>query len=145
MTNFNLVQIKMEFDFSQVNDRIMSVCLCYNNRETILSPSCPGTYSMSVDIQLPAQIKLNFSGKNNQVDTILDKHQNIVKDLYIQVKKIYIDNIESKANLDKMLCFTTASNEKIITSYIGFNSSMILDLTENNAFEQLMTWSRLYS
>jgi hypothetical protein len=95
--------------------------------------------SYSTDIHLPAIVRLKFSGKTKH-DTIMDKDNKIIEDMYVKILAIRLDKIDlNEKFIHQKIQIVTDSKDTHNTSYIGFNGTVTLDLAESNAFSQVLT------
>lgn len=140
-TNFNSVRMRFEFEFTRVNERMMVIDI--PEYGLLVNPSSPGSYTAEFDLIIPASIKMIFSGKNQNLDTILDSDGNIVQDLCVQLNKIWLDGLPVNVHASKISKFTRESGESQATNYIGFNGELVMHLDHDNAFDQIMSWNRL--
>jgi hypothetical protein len=76
-------------------------------------------------------LKLIFSNKNQDIDTLIDSAGHILKDKAIRLDYIVIDNIKIYNELF-LVPFVTASGRVIEKSlYFGFNGTYEVDITPN--------------
>jgi len=95
--------------------------------------------SYSTNLHLPAIIKLKFSGKTVH-DTVTDKDNKIIEDMYVKVLAIRLDKFElNEKFIHQKINIVADSNETHTTSYIGFNGTITLNLAESNVFSQVLT------
>jgi len=142
MTDLRLINIKLRFEFSELNDRIMNVDIKAGGTELRLAPDRAGFYDIDLDMLLPQRLLMCFSGKDNRVDTLLDQEGRIVADLFVRLDQIVLDNVPVKIDTNKLLVVETESGEKHRTHYVGFNGHAVLDFAETNVFDQIMVWNR---
>jgi hypothetical protein len=141
--NFNSVRVRIEFDFTSVNDRIMAIEISDQDLLITPPPDSPGIRTIEFDLIIPSEIKMIFSGKNQDLDTILDGNNNIVQDLCVKFNKIWLDGIPVNVHPSKMVKFLPDSGESISTNYIGFNGELTIAIDQTNTFDQIMSWNRL--
>lgn len=142
--NFNYVRLSIEFEFSKVNDKIMTVDVVYKDRHVKLHPNEPGVYSLELDIDIPNTVRFSFSGKDNRTDTIIVDNK-IVDDLCVKIKNISLEGFKvDKPILHLLPKLITESGSTIVSNYIGFNGFIDIEILENNIFDQLMAWHRQY-
>jgi hypothetical protein len=143
LPNFNSAKIKFKFEFSDVNGKVMNVCIKNNDTVCDLHPTESGPQYAELDIMLPTMITLIFDGKDNSTDTIIDGNNTIVKDLYVKMSDIWLDNILMPNEVVCKICsLVTVHNDTIDSNYIGFNGHINLDLDNNTVFEQVLSWKR---
>jgi hypothetical protein len=146
MKNIKLNDIcfKIEFEFSKINGKTMTVDIVHNNTCTQLHPENSGIYYFEATAVLPNTTKLIFSGKNNNTDTII-KDDKIIDDLYVKITNIWLDNIEiNHLVLCKCITLETDQHTTINSNYIGFNGCVNLHFDQQNIFDQYMSWERKY-
>lgn len=89
-----LSKLEIEFDFVAVNNRTMSLDIVYNNSIVWTRKSLPEDNIRCVlEIVFPAKISLIFTGRTGQT-TLIDEHQNIIKNMSINIKKMHVDGLE---------------------------------------------------
>jgi hypothetical protein len=132
--------ISFKFEFFRIHDRYMSVVV----GDDIIVPDENNHASYSIATILPSEIKLQFLGKNQNTDTIVDQQGNILQDLYVKIVSINLDQILLPDwIMQKNLYYLTEANQLVNSSYIGFNSSMTINLTEENVFYQYQKFKKI--
>ena len=81
--------ISFKFEFFRIHDRYMSVVV----GDDIIVPDENNHASYSIATILPSEIKLQFLGKNQNTDTIVDQQGNILQDLNVKIVSINLDQI----------------------------------------------------
>ena len=143
LPNFNSAKIKFKFEFSDFNGKVMNACIKNNDIVCALHPTESGPQYVELDITLPTAITLVFDGKDNSTDTSVDSNNSIVKDLYVKISNIWLDNILISDNIVCKICnLVTVNNGVINNNYVGFNGHINLDLNNNTVFEQVLSWKR---
>jgi hypothetical protein len=133
LNNFNL---EIDFEFGLIDGRFMTLIA----NQLVVDPSSP---SCSIPVTLPGQVKLIFSGKNNSRDTKINEQGQIIADMYIKILAIRVDKmLLSDWIMHKKLTLIKPDGQTLITSYIGFNGEMIIDMPESNAFAQYQKFCR---
>ena len=104
-----------------------------NNLETFDSlPS--GLFYYRANIQFPSKLTITVSGKTIE-DTLIDINNNIIKDTYIKLVDIEIDNLSCEENyVYKYIKLNTTDGQVLTTNYWGFNGIVELDFFEKNSF-----------
>lgn len=124
----------MKLKFGLVRDEQMNMTLTYDNKSYQIEHTNP---MVSIPIMLPANIRIDFFGKDPNLDTIV-KDNKIVEDKYIQITKITLDDIPFDGKyLHQCLTINTNAGDNITTSYIGFNGVMNINLNKDTVFEQI--------
>lgn len=142
---FQQAEIKIEFEFSKVNDKTMCVDLIATTDTCRMWPEQSGRYCITTSLILPCAIDLIFSNKNNDCDTILIGDQ-IVEDLFVKITNLWLDGIAVPESVIQKLSILRLDNGKcILSNYIGFNGVIRIELTEQCVFDQVMVWRRLFA
>lgn len=136
MTKFSKCKLEIDFEFGGCRDRYFSLQVDDGYWQTMVSKD---DSSYSTDIHLPAIVRLKFSGKTKH-DTIMDKDNKIIEDMYVKILAIRLDKIDlNEKFIHQKIQIVTDSKDTHNTSYIGFNGTVTLDLAESNAFSQVLT------
>ena len=134
MTKFN--QCKLEF--GSCNSKYFTVVVFDNKSVKTITPT---DNFYCTDIELPTQVKMAFSGKNDG-DTLVDENNNIVEDMYVKIAGIWLDKFPlSEKYMHQQIQIVTTSGETHTTSYIGFNGTVVLEYSEDNVFSQVLSLS----
>ena len=136
MTKFSKCTLEIDFEFGSCRNRYFSLYVDDSNSLTKVSKD---DSSYSTNLHLPAIIKLKFSGKTVH-DTVTDKDNKIIEDMYVKVLAIRLDKFElNEKFIHQKINIVADSNETHTTSYIGFNGTITLNLAESNVFSQVLT------
>ena len=139
MLNLQACKIKFEFEFGSIDNRFMQVTVINRDQTNLVTPNDSNIGIVEIDIELPTQIILTFTGKNPDTDTLADENGNITKDIYVKIVSILLDGFElNDTYLHQKIKLLTETNQEIITSYIGFNGSIQMDLSESSVFSQYL-------
>jgi hypothetical protein len=93
MTIWAKAKLSIEFETESVHDKTMNLCILHNNQIVQESRAMPdGISTWTHDIELPTTITLITSGRT-QSSTIVDEHNNIVKNMSINIKNIFLDGL----------------------------------------------------
>ena len=84
-------------------------------------------------INWPSTLKIVLSNKNLLHDTMVDADGKIIADKYIQLTRVVVDRIETTVEYINSVVLNTDDN-KITTTYWGFNGFVELDFTQENSF-----------
>jgi len=129
---FNQSLVKLQFKFVEINNEYMNLNIIYNDKTITVNPL--QNQSVELQIKFPSEIILDISGKNMNHDTIIDKDGSIIKDKYIELTKVVIDNVAvPKLYLKKWPELNGNKN-----SYFGFNGQAKLKFLEKNSFAFLL-------
>ena len=136
MTKFSTCKLEIDFEFGGCRNRYFSLQVDDGYWQTMVSKD---DSSYSNDIHLPAIVRLHFSGKTKH-DTIMDKDNKIIEDMYVKILAIRLDKIDlNEKFIHQNIQIVTDSKDTHNTSYIGFNGTVTLDLAESNVFSQVLT------
>jgi hypothetical protein len=128
------IDITFNFEFGAINDQCMIVNIFVDSHDILLN-GLDHTEIKLDSIKIPNTIKIKFSGKNSETDTILDSDGSVLKDKYVKITKIKIDQLSVPSwVIEKKLMLTTEDHRQIHTSYVGFNGEMIIDIPSSNVF-----------
>jgi len=138
MTDFSNCIVGFVFEFGKIQNRSMAVEITVNGEKKItVVPHDKSIIDVEVELNLPCVLELNFFGKNNNTDTIVDESGKIISDMYVKIQSISIDGFPCGPKfLHQTLALTTMSGERHVTSYIGFNGVMKIELLEDNVISQ---------
>jgi hypothetical protein len=139
----NHCKLEIFFKFAEIDGKYMGVTVEYNARQSTIIPDDNTVYCYSQDIELPAQIDLEFFGKNKNQDTKIDEHGNIVQDKHVIIKEIKLDNISIDPLFIKRHLALTHDSGINYSNYIGFNGNMIIQFEKNNVFSQVLHFNYL--
>jgi hypothetical protein len=127
------IDIKFMLEFGELNGRSMFVEADTDYIKAFANINSPNLNIFKV--QLPTKLKIKFSGKRLGKDTQIDDNGNIIKDMYVKITGIQLDNLVIPDwIIQKKLSYITEAGELIRTSYIGFNGVMDFSIPENNIF-----------
>lgn len=110
--------------------------LAFNNAGVIESFEnlVDGEFVYETVINFPADFKILIDGKG-PFDTQVDTDGKIVKDKYIKILNIEVDGLACRPHyVHQNITLHTADDQKIVTSYWGFNGTVTLDFSESNSF-----------
>jgi hypothetical protein len=136
MNNCNL---QILFQFAEVWNSYMTVKV----DDSEITPTDGEVYCYEKTITLPTKITLEFSGKNNNGDTIIDEAGNIVKDKCVIIKEIRLDNMPVEPLYLERRLKLEYGEQINYSNYIGFNGKMTIQFDKPDVFRQLMEWKRL--
>lgn len=132
--------ISIEFEFFPLRNKNMSVSAELNDEIDVIEAEnhfTTTTKTYTKKITLPQKIKLKFNGKNNKIDTIVNKDGEIIADKHVKIKSIKLDVFEcSEIFLKQKLNLITNDKKSLQTNYIGFDGIMEIDLLEDSVFKQ---------
>ena len=134
MTNFNTCSLDIVFKYLQCNNKLMQVQV----EDTVLKP-VDGYATYTSTIELPTQVKIKISGKNNKYDTKIDSNGNIYEDLAVIIESISLDKFKLEEQyLSQKISILTETGDTHTTSYYGFNGTVNIDFLEDNVFTQVL-------
>ena len=135
------ILLEIEFEFEEVNNKLMQVKLYYNNNSIDVTPS-QNRAKVSIYVDLPTEVKLEFYGKDEQKDTIIDQHGNIIKNLHVKVSKIGLDNFYMPIGyLETSMTLVDSQQRHHQTNFVGFNGVMAVPLDQPTVFRQVAVWN----
>ena len=142
MTKINECCIEFEFEFSYVNNKLMQVRLVNNQNIVLVNPQyADGRYwaTAKINVEFPTTVKLEFKGKDPDIDTILDDNSNILEDLCVKITAVKLDGFALRENfLHQGLTIHTLDNQYWTTNYIGFNGTITINFKKSNTFSQYL-------
>lgn len=143
--NYNHCKFSIKFLFNDIDGDTMSVKVNINDEQEIII-SNQKSYVFSKEIILPSLIQLNFFGKNQKIDTIVDENNTIVKDKSVIIESMSLDQIDiDPGHMHALIRLHTQDNTTVHSNYIGFNGHVDLDLTQTNVFFQIAEFQSQYS
>ena len=123
-------RLDIEFEFGSIDGRYMTVQV----DGQLINPVDP---TVSLNIQLPTTVRIDYSGKDSQNDTKLDDTGSIVADLYAKIKSMRLDGFPmSQQYLYQKLRMHTQTGDSFTTCYAGFNGYMEVVLDQPTVFAQ---------
>ena len=140
MTIWNKAKLSIEFETESVYGKTMNLCILHNNQIVQKSYAMPeGVSTWSYDIVLPTTISLITSGRG-QVSTIVDEHNNIVKNMSIKIKNIFLDGLPAHHVWpeDSVIAECDDSDEVLIGSTICANATIELEFNEESVFKWVL-------
>lgn len=124
--------IKLDFHVGKVEDKSMTLVVVHENTKKIYS-KLNEKFSLQMDIKFPTQLKLILLGKKN-TDTVFDENQNIIKDKFIRLDRLDVDNLTcNQFYLKNKIKLTTVDNQTIHDNYWGSNGEVVLDFNQPNS------------
>ena len=96
-----------------------------------------GVNDLEVEVKTPCMLLLKVSGKDPDRDTLIDPATHrIVKDKYLKILDVYIDNKPLDRNkVQQMFVLESDTKGKINTSYWGFNGVVTFELLQEDSLE----------
>ena len=142
MLDLKNILLTVDFEFGRVHENYLNVDAQYNNQTFRVFPYNHNGQELGqllLPVCLPAQVKLNFSGKTDQdveVDAITNE---IVRDTYVKIKQVRLDGFPLNDNfLNRNIIQQTAEHGDVASSYVGFNCTVLLDFGETDVFSQVL-------
>lgn len=140
MPRWNLAKLSIEFECESVYDKTMNLCIVHNEEIVLPTMAMPeGSFTWDYNIELPTRLTLITSGRT-QSSTIVDEHNNIVKNMSITIKNIFLDGLPVW-NFWADHCIITEcddSDEVIIGPTICSNGTITLEFNELSVFKWLV-------
>lgn len=142
MTNFSECRLKIKFKFGYCNNKFFNVDIKYKDSLSSILPVQSDEEFIAVYenlIQLPTDIEIFFSGKDQNQDTIMNSDGEIVEDLYVQIEEITLDYFKLNSKyLNQKIDIVTENGDTHTTSYFGFNGKITLRFGEDNVLAQTL-------
>lgn len=142
MLDLQNILLEIDFEFGRARDQYMKVDAQYGSQRFQIFPyqtedSAQG--QLLLPICLPAQVQLTFSGKTDQ-DVVFDPTtQEIIADTYVKILAMRLDGFPLNDNfLNRNIVQCTQEHGDVASSYVGFNSEVLLDFGETDVFSQVL-------
>ena len=149
MLKINECCVEIDFEFSYLNNKFMQVQVINGNQVVDVNPTLINNKYLSIakiDVVLPTNVSLHFKGKNANFDTIMDDQGNITDNLYVKILAIKLDGFGIPEDfLHQGLKLYTTDNQTFVTSFIGFNGTMMLDLIKPAVFSQFLYFKNYFN
>ena len=130
---------KIVFEFGSIDGRIMQITVVNGDFTKQVIPDKNNIATVEFGIDLPTQIMLYFTGKNANTDTLVGEDGKIISDMYVKILEVAMDGFTlNEKFLHQKMKIQTESGSEIVTSYVGFNGSMCIDLAESDIFSQYL-------
>ena len=131
-----MTKLKFIFEVGNINGTSMKLDILVNDASIKHFDSLPeGNTEIELDIVWPSIVKFITSNKNSG-DTIIDSTGNIVKDKYIRLDKLFLNNVEvNQLYLTNKLYLYTEHNTIENTDYWGFNGQCSIEFTGKDTLE----------
>lgn len=141
MTNLTSFQLTMKFEFGKCNNQIMDLSMVINDNPPIqiLPNDNDQTTQVEIAVDLPTRLVLQFKGKDPNTGTLVDTNGLIIEDMFVKILSVAFDGFElNEKFIHQKIKLVTDTGQEILTSYIGFNGTVTLDLTESDMFSQYL-------
>jgi hypothetical protein len=143
MPNFNKCTVEFSFEFGTIGNKTMSVEIQTPNKQISVVPHQLDSKLINIttiEVDLPTQIMLKFTGKDYNTDTVIDENGKIVQDIYVKILSVSMDGFKlNEKFLHQKIKIFTDQEQEYTTAYIGFNGVVTLDLVEDTVFSQYLT------
>tara|TARA_R110000782_G_scaffold233969_2_gene320158 strand:+ start:56 stop:472 length:417 start_codon:yes stop_codon:yes gene_type:complete len=137
MTKFSTCKLKIAFKFGECNNKLMTVNV---NGKTLQPENNQAIYEE--EITLPTKVLIQTSGKEDGVDTKVDKDGNILEDMSAILTSLSLDSFElNEIFLYQRMQLVTKNNRSVTGCYFGFNGSVNIDFVEDNVFAQVLSFN----
>lgn len=139
MINWSKTNLSIDFETISVNQKTMSLIIVCDGKIWTKKPMPEGITTWSQDIILPTKVSLIF-GNRDKNSTLVDSHNNIIKNMSIIIKSIKLDNLPCWPHWTDSNCITEQddTNELIISSTICENGKMDIIFDDTNSFSWLV-------
>jgi hypothetical protein len=113
---------------------------CYNGKIHMTINGQPvDSELVDIDINLPTTVKIELSGKNYSVDTLVDSSGKILDDKFVQLKEMRLGGIPiEEINLIKICKYNTDQGKNIQSTYWGFNGLVEIIIDQENFIKYLL-------
>lgn len=139
MIIWNKSTLSVDLDVNSVNDRTMSLIITNNDRCWKFLPLPVGKTTWSTEIFLPTRILFVFGGKQ-QNDTKVDAAGNILENMSVEIKNIWLDGIpcwDYWCELSTVLeC--DDSDEILLGKTVTSNGTVSMSFDQDNALSWLI-------
>jgi hypothetical protein len=132
-------QLRFGFEFGHVDQRRMNLKIVVDGQEPCDIVPENQRAAVTIDIVLPTTVRLEFSNKNYNTDTILDQQGRITDDVHVKIQSMSLDNFEfDELFLHQKIKLTTDQQQTVISCYIGFNGAVTFDFACSDVFSQYL-------
>lgn len=135
MEQLNKSTMTLKFEVGRVDETSMGI--------TVKSTLHQGTYdnlgedfSVTFPVEFPSQVIIETFGKGPH-DTKVDADGKVIADKYLKLTDILIDQLSVARYYCDQKVVIDNGNQKITTSYWGYNGTVIIELDEENGFRWL--------
>jgi hypothetical protein len=130
----------MEFEFGKCNNQIMDLSMVVDDDPPIqILPNDDQTTQVNITVDMPTQLVLQFKGKDPNTGTLVDNNGLIIEDMFVKILSVAFDGFElNEKFIHQKIKLVTDTGQEILTSYIGFNGTVTLDLAESDMFSQYL-------
>lgn len=135
MTNFNISNVTLTFEFAGLNDEFMSLQVINGDEVKNVTPE---NNTVGLTVEFPTAIKLAVSGKNMDRDTKMDDAGNIIADKHIKLTGLVIDRFTVDPEIVKTLPVIGTADSEFRSSYFGFNGEVILPFEGKSALHWII-------
>jgi hypothetical protein len=142
MPEFSSCTAKLTFEYGRIDSRHMNLSVMHDAKSYMLEPvfdEDTGHAELIISITLPTNFYFLVSNKG-AADTVVDDSGNILKDCYIKLTSISLDQIETNCDtLGQKIILTTTTGQTVKSNYFGFNGTAVLPLLKPDVFSQVLT------
>jgi hypothetical protein len=132
----NQFSMTFNFEFAGINDQYLTLEVVNNNQRFYVLKENP---KITLDLALPTVVYFHFSGKNYNIDTVVDDNGNILQDKYIKFVSADVDGFTlPETFLYQKLTINTDDHRSFTTPFIGFNGVIELILDQTDIFSQYL-------
>jgi len=143
MDEFSHARLEIDLQWKAFDGRFMTVeSKTANQSWQCHNPDQDHKITVVYDIQLPTQVQLKFSGKQQGQDTRTDEHGNILEDMAVIITEVRLDGFAGNHNLlHNRLVLETDQGHSITSNFMGFNGILTMDLAENYVLGVVSQWN----
>lgn len=127
-------RIKLDLDFGICNGSMTVDIFQDNVLLTTLENITDNSKTVCLDVVFPCQLKFVLSGKNYNLDTMVDSDGSVIKDKCVILKSMQIESILVKIDVLFDICqyYKDHKEPPIADTYWGFNGHVVIDFDADN-------------
>jgi hypothetical protein len=135
MAIFEQAQIDLIFQACDIDGQCMSLHVIHDDgTEKLFDDLSPGQFQHNWTQRFPGQIQLRVDGKGPS-DTKINDQGQIVRDKYIQLIDLRVDGLSIDPDwLFHHIHLERDNNQRITSSYWGFNGRVIIEFDSDNSW-----------
>ena len=135
------INVTIKFQFGAINNQTMNVSVNNNGYITQPLPDENNVAVVTVPVDLPGQIDLEFSGKGPD-DTLVSESGDILADKFVKITSIELEHFPlNEIFIYQRLTLNDQNGQTHVTNYVGFNGNMTIKFEHTNVFEQYLAFN----
>lgn len=140
MPNFGHCAIEFDFEFGTIKNKHMMVEIQTETESISVNPDESSKGFAKIEVDLPTCVVLKFTGKDYNTDTIVDENGKIIQDVYVKISNMRLDGfVLNEKFMHQKIKISTDQGQEFTTSYIGFNGTVQIVLSEKDVFSQYLS------